>query len=369
MLLEKYAPKSLKEFSGNGQAIDETRKWLQGWQRGHALILHGPTGTGKTLSVRLLAAEMEYELLETGADEERNSTYVKKIISASMQHSFSRRKKLILMDDIEQIESKKHVQELIERSLYPVIVTTENAYDYSLASMRRISHVVKFSKIRYDSISKFLERVCASEGIPHEKRSLDQLARMANGDIRAAILDLEQMKSAEPGTVTGTGHRDDTNDMFSTVRTVFKASSIEGASLALRKCDDPDAAARWLEENIQEEYDRHGIAGSFGFMSKADIMNSRIIRKQSWNLAKYSNILSFYGTALSKKNSNNSFVRYRPPRFFPRKSDEPHGKFAAAMHMSKRKLDTNFMRSLAKSRKTREELGLTKDDVSRLSRV
>ncbi|MBI2579514.1 MAG: AAA family ATPase [Candidatus Aenigmarchaeota archaeon] len=366
MLLEKYRPKNPAEFIGNAAALDEMRRWLAGWHRGHALIVHGPAGTGKTLAVRLLACELGYELLETGADEKRDTEYARRIISASMQRSFSRRKKLILMDDMEQIESKKHIAELIERSLYPVVMTAENAYEAGLAPVRRMSHVIKFSKIRYDSISKFLARICAKEGIAYEARGLDQLARMANGDMRAALLDLEQMESVAAEAVAGTGYRDDSSDMFSTVRMVLKSSSMEGASLALQKCDDPENAGRWLEENIPEEYDRHGIAGAFNFMSKSDIMNSRVIRRQSWSLAKYSYAFTFHGTALSKSAPRAGFARYRPPRFFPRKSDEPLEKFAAAMHASKRKIDRNFIRSIAKSRKVQNDVGLTKEDIRRL---
>src|SRR3989338_1195590 len=103
MLLEKYMPASAKDFLGNGSAFLEIRKWLSIWQRGHALIIHGPSGIGKTLAVKMIAREMGYELLEIGADEERKTSDMKNIITSSMQHSFSCKKKLILIDDMEHM--------------------------------------------------------------------------------------------------------------------------------------------------------------------------------------------------------------------------------------------------------------------------
>src|SRR3989344_1916939 len=128
MLMEKYRPASTKDFVGNSAALQEIRKFLLTWQKGSALIVHGPSGTGKTLAVKLIANEMGYELLETGADRERRAASMDDFITASTQYSFSRRKKLILMDDMELLESQKSVTELIEKSLYPVVMIVENAY-------------------------------------------------------------------------------------------------------------------------------------------------------------------------------------------------------------------------------------------------
>ena len=163
--------------------------------------------------------------------------------------------------------------------------------------------------------------------------------------------------------VVHTGYRDDANDMFETVKMVFKSSSLETSFAALEKCDNPDDALAWIEENVSDEYTTKGIAGSMHFLSKADIMNCRIIRRQAWILKKYSYVFSFHGVAVSKETNSTAFIRYRVPRFFPRRNEEALSRFAAAMHMSKRKLDRKFLAEITKSRKVRDELGLLKSDL------
>ncbi len=363
MLLDKYNPKSTKDFVGNAYALQEIRKWLSSWKRGRALIVHGPPGTGKTMAVRLIAAEDGYEILESGADEERKAGDMKSIIGSSMQYSFSGKKKLILIDDMEQLESKKSVAELAEKSLYPVVMMVGDIYEKSMAALRRKCHQIRLSKVRYDSISKFLRGICESEGLAYEQRALDQLSRMANGDVRAALLDMEQMRKADMENVSSVGYRDDTDDMFSTVRMVFKANSIEAATAALRRCSEPDAALAWLEENAASEYDAPGLAGAMHFISKADIMNSRIIARQSWNLKKYSYAFAFSGVALSKAGPGAAFTRYRAPRFFPRRSPDAMRKISPMLHMSAWKLsgEMHYMRKLLKN--SSSELGLTKEEI------
>ena len=363
MLLEKYMPASAKDFLGNGSALLEIRKWLSIWQRGHALIIHGPSGIGKTLAVKMIAREMGYELLEIGADEERKTSDMKNIITSSMQHSFSCKKKLILIDDMEHMESHKSLTELVEKSLYPVVMIVQNVYERNMTAYRRRFETVKFHKVRYDSISKLLRRVCDCEGKKYDDRSIDQMSKMANGDVRAALLDLEQMDAVGMNDVVHTGYRDDANDMFETVKMVFKSSSLETSFAALEKCDNPDDALAWIEENVSDEYTTKGIAGSMHFLSKADIMNCRIIRRQAWILKKYSYVFSFHGVAVSKETNSTAFIRYRVPRFFPRRNEEALSRFAAAMHMSKRKLDRKFLAEITKSRKVRDELGLLKSDL------
>ncbi|MDI6721038.1 MAG: AAA family ATPase [Candidatus Aenigmarchaeota archaeon] len=368
MLLHKYLPKTAKEFTGNYAALQEIKKWLSAWQKGSALIVHGPVGTGKTLAVRLIARENGYEVLETGADEELPSA--KKIISSSMQHSFSKRKKIILIDEAEA-EPRKFISELVEKSLYPIIMITGDLYERSMADFRRRFDAVKFTKIRYDTIANFLVRVCEAEGIKYESHAINQLAKMANGDIRAALLDISQTKEISMNSILNTGYRDDTDDIFSTIKIIFKSADFGVVSIAKEKCGNPDDALRWVEENVADEYDAIGIARSMDFISKADIMDSRIIRTQSWNLKKYTYIYSFHGIALSKKAPSSAFVRYKFPRYFPRKSTEAIEKFAANVHTSRRKLarEMNFIKIISKNRDVQDEVGLTKEDLALLKGI
>src|SRR3989338_5253773 len=100
---------------------------------------------------------------------------------------------------------------LIKSSDHPIICTTEDAYSISPAA-RKDMKIVKFEKPRAEQLTRFLEEVCRKESIPMEKRRLEQIVRTTNGDIRAALIDME----------TGGGYRDTEDSIFSTLRIIFK---------------------------------------------------------------------------------------------------------------------------------------------------
>ncbi len=298
MLLSKYRPKTTKEIIGNGTAISQIKSWLGAWKDkdSKALYVYGPTGVGKTLAVELIAQELNYELLRCGADEQRSLAYLRTFISASGQQSLFFRKKLILIDDFDIIESKKGIAELIKESRCPIVLISG---EYNLKpDLKRYCTVTKFTKPRYDQVQKFLEKIALSEKISISKPLLTRMAR-AN-DVRAALIDLETLSD---------GYRDTEDDIFAALRILFKTTSMENVP---RRED----LIAWVEENIPEEYQtREEIARAYDYLSKADLYTARIRKRQAWTLQKYEIELALYGVALSKTRQSNRFVNYRRPPF------------------------------------------------------
>ena len=57
----KYRPKTLDEVIGNRQVVEVLRKQLSGESSqplSHSILLHGPTGCGKTTLARIIAREL-----------------------------------------------------------------------------------------------------------------------------------------------------------------------------------------------------------------------------------------------------------------------------------------------------------------------
>ncbi len=296
MLLEKYRPKASKDIAGNSLAVNQIRKWLHTWQSG-ALYIHGPTGVGKSLAVELVAKELDYELLMCGADEARDLAYVRSFLSASSQQSLFFKKKLLLIDDFDIIESKKGITELIKNAKCPVVLISN---EYNLPpQLRRYCAIVKFIKPRHYELQKFLEKICAQEKMAISKALLSRLSR--SGDVRASLIDLEALTE---------GYRDTEDDIFAALRILFKATSIVNVPRR-------EELIAWVEENIPEEYETcEEIAKAYDYLSKADLYTVRIIKRQSWNLQKYAIELSLHGVAMSKNHQNKKFVTYRRPKFY-----------------------------------------------------
>ena len=98
MLLDKYEPKVAKQILGNQKQASEIARWLGSWKKGQALIVYGPTGSGKSLSIKIVAKQLGFEIMESHAGEERGKSDIEEIISVSKQQGIFSRKKIILID-------------------------------------------------------------------------------------------------------------------------------------------------------------------------------------------------------------------------------------------------------------------------------
>lgn len=338
MLLQKYEPKSPGEFAGNRQQLSEILRWIKSWKKGEGLVIYGPSGTGKTTAVRLAAKELGFEIIERHASDP--AELVKEsLLGASRQRSLFSKGKIFLIDDAEQLDSGRHVIELIRESDFPVVLIA-GKYDKKLSSILSYCKTVRFHRIRYDQIESFLREMCRAEKIQFEEKALGRIAKTCNGDMRAAIIDIETLgHGITDKAAASLGYREKEENIFDTLKIIFRAGSIENASIAAENSGEPDAIIPWLEENIPNEYEKaEEVAEAYDWLSKADIFYSRILRRQSWGLQKYYFGLSVFGVALSKKKAYAKFVRYAFPRRMKGKQEKIPEELASALHVSKKRL-------------------------------
>lgn len=323
-MLNKYKPKTLENIIGNRKQINEIKEWLKNWKKGRALILYGPTGIGKSLVIELLAREKGLELIELSSDELRSLKGIRdSILKSSKQRSLFFTEKIILFDELDSLldnQSVRGINELIEQSIYPVILVCNDPYLPRLKPVRNRSKLVKFNKIRSNSIAKFLQRICEEENIKYEKNSLTQLARMCDGDIRSALIDLILYGADKEAIkkVCTIGGREREGDLFNALRVIFKTMDLRNIPLTLVNLSE-DELFWWLEENVPHEYESsEEIAKAYDYLARADVFRSRVIKKQAWSLQKYFFKLAIFGVALSKNESYRKFVPYQPPSMFKR---------------------------------------------------
>src|SRR3989338_4966091 len=299
MLAEKYKPETLEEVVGNREQIKEIESWLKGWRKGEALFLYGPSGCGKSLIVELLAKKLNLELIESHANENRGYKELKDtVMKSAHQQSLLRRGKLVLIDEVDAVDSAKGVTEIISGSDFPVVLIGETPYESSLSAVRKSCRLVKFCGIRHDLIAAFLKNICSMEKIEFDGIAITQLARSCNGDIRAALNDLETLLKADMAHVKNLPSRTQERNIFDTLKAIFKSSSIRNAKAAVSDSDkSPEDILLWLEENIPDEYeDIDEIAAAYDYLSRADLLSAR---RQS----RYSADIGVLGVAMSKKSA------------------------------------------------------------------
>ena len=82
---------------------------------------------------------------------------------------------------------------------------------------------------------------------------------------------------------------------------IFKGRSAWEIKQTVDKSEvSPDLLMRWVEENIPRQYDGEDTAIAFDRLSKADIFQGRIYRRQHYGFLKYVYFLSTVGVGLAR---------------------------------------------------------------------
>ena len=321
--VDKYAPKELGDIVSQKLAVSKFIEFLNNFSRKKkkAVILHGPTGVGKTTSVYTLANELDYELIEMNSDEIRDKeTLDYKLTNAINSGSIFGKKKMILIDELESIKSSglTKIMSLIRKSRIPVVLIVLDVWDPKLKYLRLNCELIKYNKIRSTEISKRLKQISDEEGIEYETDVIDKIAKNANGDLRAAIIDLETVSlDMKKITLKDTflEERNIERSVFEALQKIFKSEFSKDVLDTFNSANiDINTGILWLSENICNEYkDPNVMADAYNYISRSDVFMGRIRRRQYWRFYVYANILSTAGINVSKDSPNPRFVKYDFP--------------------------------------------------------
>lgn len=328
MPLRKYEPKTIKEFVGNATQLSKIRNYINSVlkkKKAKPLMIYGSPGVGKSLSVKLLAKELNLELIKL-YDSDLDSP--NSIFESIKQKSIFFRKRLVVIEINSGLRSTQIIKKIINVG-WPVIFITDDAFAPKLKNIRSLCELVKFQKIRKSSIKKYLETI-------GEKKSLSMLVNTSCGDIRASLIDMLcalNSKKFEPG------EREIRQQIFETIKIIFKTKKLENVRIAINNSDKPiEEIIMWLYENLPYEYEGTDLADAYEILSLIDIYMSRIIKRQSWTLKKYIPDLTA-AISLAKTSQYKKFVMYKYPSLFGnyKKDGQLIKDLAKGLHMSRKK--------------------------------
>lgn len=331
---QKYFPKDWSEFVGNGQAVKKVQLWAQQWSNGKKqkpLLLYGSPGNGKTTLAILTTKMFDWSLFELNASDFRTKETIERFAGAASQGaSFSGKPRLILLDEVDGLQAADRggagaISKILRESQNPVILTANDVYgNQKLAPIRAQSELVQLKKINYLSIAKRLREICELEGIEFEKEAIEALARNSAGDFRSVLLDLQTLSLS--GKISRKdlevlGGRERGENIFSTLRTLFRAKTFKDAREARFKSElDDDLLVRWVEENIPREFDSRDTARAFDYFSRGDIFEGRILNRQHYGFRRYSYELMTTCALLSREKDYHGWTQYQFPQLLKKLS-------------------------------------------------
>lgn len=378
--VEKYRPKTLDDIVGNGPALATLKKWAASWENGvpekRAVVLSGRAGVGKTSMALALAYDLGWGIIELNASDARNEEAIRKVAGAGAINETFRDDgafmkasagghKLIVLDEADNVFGREDkggvtaIVEMIRGTRQPVVLIVNDYYALTrrASTLKGLALEIKFQGLRSPSIEKVLRTVAAAEGIDVAPEVIKKIAGEAGGDLRAALNDLEGVsrgRKVVPAQAAETiGGRDDRTTAYSMVGTVLHTFDLQEARKALRDLDEaPDFALLWIEENVPVEY-RHAadLNRAFYYLSRADQMLGRTVRRQYYGLWSYASDLMSGGVALAKSERLYGWNRYSFPTWLMqmgrskaarRRRAEAYGKLGAYFHTSKREVGASI---------------------------
>lgn len=334
---EKYRPRTLGDVVGNKKAVQDLRKWAEEWQSGipekRAVILYGPAGIGKTSSAHALARDMDWEVIELNASDQRTAGVIEKVAgSAASMNTFFGGKRLIILDEADNLHGTadrggmRAIAGVIKATLQPIILIANDIYGLT-PTIRNICLEIKFGSVQSRSMVPALKKVCEAEGISCSQEVVLQIAENAGGDFRSAMNDLQAAASGKEALEIediSTASRDVKENIFKAMQKIFKSTDCKRALESSYGLDEsPEDLVHWIDENLPIQYARkdgglEDIRTGFGYLSRADLYLGRVKKRQNYRMWRYASMLMVCGAALSKTRPYPGFIKYQQPSLWRR---------------------------------------------------
>ena len=262
----KYAPQNTAQIFGQPLAISQLKDFVVNHkkQKQKAALLYGPIGVGKTCSVYALAKELNYDILELNSSDLRDEDSMKSFLGSALgQQSLFFTPKIILIDEIDNISGREDrgcipaLVAAIEKANFPVIMTANDPFDSKFKPLQKASLMIEFQPLQYKTIAHAVQWVCEQEKIQFEEKTVNTLARQVDGDMRAALIDLQG--SVRDGAlsyevIVNLSDRKRAESILQALAIIFKSSAAENCLHILDDVDmDLNEVMLWLDENLECE--------------------------------------------------------------------------------------------------------------------
>lgn len=327
---EQYRPETLDAVRGNDYAISQLRDWAASWGDEHtnAIILYGPPGIGKTTAAHAVANDAGWDSIEMNASEHRTEDIVNKVAGSAAHMGTltggTSGRRLVIIDEADNFHGtvdrggSKAIRDVVDDPSQPVILIANEFYDMS-NGLRDACDSVEFEYPDTPEIARFLRDICDDEGYDYDVDALKTIAGNADGDVRAAVNDLQTAAThATDDTITTddipSSARDRTETIFPFIDTVLQDGSPEDAVTAAYSVDEtPDDIMQWIEENVVTEYSPAELSDAYQHLAAADQWLGRVRATQDYSYWRYVTEHATAGVAASRHERHDTFTPWDAP--------------------------------------------------------
>lgn len=265
-LASRIRPKSLKEFVGQEHLVGKGKPLFEAIEKKHlfSFILWGPPGVGKTTLARIYAQALGADFYELSAVSAGKAD-IKKIVDTKTLAP-----KVLFLDEIHRFNKAQqdYLLPFVESGELTLIgATTENPSFEVIAALLSRCRVFVLNELS----EKEMKQIVKQTKLKLDKKALDWLIRMANGDARQALTLLEATESLY-GKITVEHMKEALQSQH--LRYDKKGEEHHNTISAFIKsmrASDPDAAVYYLARMVESGEDPKFIARRMVVFASEDV--------------------------------------------------------------------------------------------------
>ncbi|MCK5476762.1 MAG: hypothetical protein KAI55_02480, partial [Candidatus Aenigmarchaeota archaeon] len=238
------------------------------------------------------------------------------------------------------------------------IFSTDDISAKFVKMLKKMSSKFEFKKPSTEELTNFLSGVCSGNNIECEKKALNFIARICDGDVRCALIELNVSSYLTAGAIkyediSKDNFRDAASDIKKCLKIIFRSKSIDASREVMSKCnEDKGTFLEWVRENIPYEYSKKtDVKKAYEMISNADLFLGRI-KATYWRYLIYASVLLSAGVCSAKKEKydfhSNEFrfpskiATFARMKFHSNNDAEIIEEFREHCHLSKKKIKDNM---------------------------
>jgi len=227
-LYRTWRSRTFEEVVGQGHITQTLRNAVRTGSVGHAYLLTGPRGTGKTSTARILARAVNclqprdgepcnvcapcqsilqnrcLDVMEIDAASKSKVDEMRDVIDKVGYAPTEVRRKVYVVDEVHMLSTHafnallKTIEEPPAHAIFLLATTDVHKVPTTITSR---CQRLDFRTISMQDIVERLSYVCEQEGLQAERAALDVIAQQATGSLRDALSLLEQVRAYEDASI------------------------------------------------------------------------------------------------------------------------------------------------------------------------
>lgn len=296
--VEKYRPEKLEDYVGNQSIIDKVRIYLDNGDVPH-LLLYGTAGTGKTTLAKLIAKNIDCDLMYINASDENNVETVREKIKNFASTIGFRQWKLIILDEADYLtpNAQAALRNLMETfSKTTRFILTCNYVEKVIDPIQSRCQVFGITPPSKKEVAVRVNSILQTEGVTSKPEDLVSIVNSGYPDIRRILnscqrqvvngeLKIDKQTLIESNYVdkiiTLLSSKPDKKQLFTSIRQLLADSQVK----------DYTGLYRALYDNLDSFATGH-IAGTILIIAEAQYQDSFVVDKEINVMAMFVKIIN-----------------------------------------------------------------------------